>query len=94
MTQTHTGVIKTRHMLFSLQGKALSFVSSGHTVLLTTWGLGFRGFQTLASACALHLPTVKVQIFCIGLRVEDQCLVRFVIQQCFVFGVKSEVQGA
>src|SRR5882724_7737017 len=35
------------------------FVSSGHTVLTTTWGLGYGGFRTLASACALCLQTIE-----------------------------------
>jgi len=43
-------------------------------------GLGTGGFQTLASACLLHLPTNKVQ-----------GPVRFVVCQNSVFGVKSEV---
>ena len=35
-----------------------------------TWGLGFGGFQTLVSACALCLPTNEVWVFCAGPRIK------------------------
>src|SRR5882724_9973471 len=66
------------------------FVSSWHTALLTTWGLGFGGVWMLASAHALHLPTIKVQVFHAGLRVEVQGPVISVVQWCSVFRIKSK----
>jgi len=68
----------------------LTIVSSGCTALPTTWGLGYRGFQTLASACVLPQPTNEVQVFHAGPRVKVQGLLIFMVCQSLVFRVEDK----
>jgi len=63
-------------------------------VLLTACGLWLGRFQTLASGCALGLPSIEVQVFHTRLGVEIWGPVRYALCWSLVLGVKSKVWGA
>src|SRR5882724_2407142 len=58
----------------------------------TNWlAAQFRGLWMLASACALHLPTIKVQVFHTWLGVKVRGLVRYTVHWSVVLRIKSKV---
>ena len=61
-TEREIGDIKSEYMLWCFRVPPVEFRYCQQMVHCTTdcLGLSFRGFQILASACALHLPTIKV----------------------------------